>query len=79
MNVYELRSGMLIYHVAAHDEDHAREQGQDPQRFPDLHFLPFNVKKIEVEGFTITATSNMPETGDTEATVPRRRGPKAQG
>ena len=54
MNIYELRSGMLIYYVAADNEDDAREQGQDAQRFPDMHFLPFSVKRIEVEGAKIT-------------------------
>ena len=58
MNIYELRSGMLSYHVAAENEDDAREQGQDPQRFPDLHFLPFTTTEIKVEGYTISATPN---------------------
>ncbi|OAS19252.1 hypothetical protein [Paenibacillus oryzisoli] len=58
MNVYQLKSGMLQYYVAAEDEEHANEQGMDAQRFPDLHFLPFIATKVEVEGVTIVATSN---------------------
>lgn len=70
MNIYELRCGSLLYYVAANDEEHATEQGQDASRFPDMHFLPFTVKMIEVEGYVITAEPIFIE----EAPKRRKRG-----
>lgn len=61
MNVYELSFSHIRHFVAAKDEEHAREQGQDPEKFPDLHFRPFDVTLVEVEGHTITVKPDSAE------------------
>lgn len=61
MNVYELTFGNIKYFVVAENEQDAYEQGTDPDKFPDLHFRPFEITLVQVEGYTITATSNSPE------------------
>lgn len=56
MNVYEISFGHLKHFVAAESEEDAYSQGTDPETFPDLHFRPFEVRQVEVEGYTITVT-----------------------
>lgn len=58
MNVYELSLGFTKHWVAANDEKHAYEIGTDPEKFPDIHYLPFNVTKVEVQGHTINVTAD---------------------
>lgn len=74
MNLYLLSAGNIRYYVAAPDEQGAYEQGTDPQRFPDLHYRPFEIDLIQVEGYTITVT---PEAQETQETAPKRK--KAAG
>lgn len=77
MHVYELIFGNIRHYVAAQDEQDAYAQGTDPERFPDLHFRPFEIHKVEVEGYTITVTPNDDQranTGVTEADDAPRRG-----
>ena len=61
MNIYELSIGTNKHFVAATDEQHAYEQGTDPEKFPDIHYLPFTITKVEVPGYTITVTKNEPD------------------
>jgi len=56
LNVYRLAVGHIEHFVAARDEQDAYKQGADPARFPDMHFLPFTITKIEVPGYDITVT-----------------------
>lgn len=76
MNVYELVAGNLRHFVVAADEQAAREQGEDPERFPDIHFRPFEVKLVQVEGYTITVKKEA-EDGAGTATG-KRRGKQAE-
>ena len=77
LNIYELVFGHIRHFVAAVDEEDAYAQGTDPERFPDLHFRPFEMRKVEVEGYTITVTPNEPQEADTTVydaeETPRRR------
>lgn len=67
MNVYELSFGHIKHFVVASserdegDETSAYTQGQDPEAFPDLHFRPFEIRKVEVEGYTIAVTPDVQE------------------
>jgi len=61
LNVYRLEFGAIEYFVVAKDEDDAYRQGMDPVRFPDMHFLPFTIRKVEVPGYVITARPVQPE------------------
>jgi len=77
LNIYELVFGHIRHFVAAVDEEDAYAQGTDPERFPDLHFRPFEIHKVEVQGYTITVTQNAPQTEKedvTEADEAPRRG-----
>lgn len=56
MNIYLLESGSVSRYIVAESEEHAREIGSDPKQHPDLHFRPFKVKLVEVEGYTISVT-----------------------
>lgn len=56
MNIYELECGYIRRFVAAEDEQDAYAKGTDAQLNPDLHYLPFTIRLVEVEGYTITAT-----------------------
>lgn len=77
MQVFELVSGYIRHFVAAKDADDAYRQGTDPERFPDLHFRPFDIIPVTVEGYTITATSNASEGSHNESDdVSPRRGRK---
>ena len=58
MNVYQLHFGNIKHYVAAEDEQDAYAQGTDPELFPDLHFRPFQIEQVEIEGFTISVTEN---------------------
>lgn len=61
MQVFELVYGYIRHFVAAKDADDAYRQGTDPERFPDLHFRPFEIIPVTVEGYTITAIPNAAE------------------
>lgn len=54
MKLFELLFGNLRKFVAAEEADHAKAIGEDPEVSPDLHFRPFEVIEIQVEGFEIT-------------------------
>lgn len=58
MNIYQLSFGHLKHLVVAKDEKEAYKIGTDPEKFPDLHFRPFQTDLIEVEGYTITLAKN---------------------
>ena len=58
MQVFELVYGYIRHFVAAKDADDAYRQGTDPERFPDLHFRPFEIIPVTIEGYTITAVKN---------------------
>jgi hypothetical protein len=60
-NIYELAIGPTKHFVAAEDEQDAYDQGTDPEKFPDMHFLPFQITKVEIPGHTINVTSDEPE------------------
>lgn len=66
MNIYELSIGATKHFVGATDEQDAYDQGTDASRFPDIHFLPFQITKVDVPGCTITVKS------DNEDAAPRR-------
>lgn len=55
MNIYRLHIGYYAYYVAAESEEDARKQGEDPDKFPSIHFMPFYVEQVEIPGHTITA------------------------
>lgn len=74
MNIYQLSFGNIKHFVAAKDDQEAYEQGTDPEKFPDLHFRPFEITLVQVEGYTITATQDKPEK---DAEAPRRGRRKA--
>jgi hypothetical protein len=61
MDIYELSIGATKHFVGAKDEQDAYNQGTDPEKFPDIHFLPFQVTKVEVPGCTVTVTSDTEE------------------
>ena len=75
MNIYELSLGFTKHFVAANDEQHAYEQGTDPERFPDIHYLPFTVTKVEIPGHTISVTKD--EADEPEQTTTKRGGRRA--
>lgn len=58
MQVYELVFGNIRHFVAAENAEDAYKQGTDPEQFPDLHFRPFEIIPVTVEGYTITAVKN---------------------
>lgn len=77
MNVYELVFGHLRHYVAAKDEQDAYQQGMDPQKFPDLHFRPFEIIPVTVPGYVVTATpieQQQATTGDETPQETTRRG-----
>jgi hypothetical protein len=53
MNVYELSFNHIRTFIVAESEEDARKIGEDPAQYPDLHFRPFEVVKVEVEGYAI--------------------------
>lgn len=62
MHIFELEAGSIRRFVVAEDEDNARSIGSDPAKHPDLHFRPFVVRKVELQGYTITVTPDGHET-----------------
>lgn len=54
MKIFELTTGNIRHFVVGKDEEDARTQGTDPERFSDIHYLPFEVTEVDVPGFTIT-------------------------
>lgn len=72
MNIYELSIGHMKHFVGARDEQHAYDQGTDPERFPDIHYLPFQITEVVVPGCTVVVTSDEP---DANATPRRGRRP----
>lgn len=75
MNVYELECGYIRYFVAATSEEEAYEKGTNPELYPDIHYLPFTIRLVEVPGYAITATPNDEQQSSDE---PRRRGRRPQ-
>lgn len=73
MNIYELSFGNTKHFIAATDEQHAYDQGTDPNRFPDIHYLPFVITQVEIPGFTVTVTKDEQE----EAVTTSKRGRRA--
>lgn len=73
MNVYELTYGHIRHFVAAKDEQDAYEQGTDPNKFPDLHFRPFDIHLVAVEGYEIAVTASKAEKEKAEP-APRNKG-----
>lgn len=61
MNIYQLTSGNIRHYVAAESKEDAYEKGTDPERFPDIHYLPFEIHEIVVPGYTITVTPDEQE------------------
>lgn len=61
MNIYQLTSGNIRHYVAAESQEDAYKQGTDPERFPDIHYLPFEIHEIVVPGYTITVTPDEQE------------------
>lgn len=54
MNIYELSIGRIKHYIAATDEQDAYKQGTDPERFPDINYMPFEINEVTVPGFIIT-------------------------
>ena len=56
MNIYELVVGdnFIRKFIAAKDEEEALRIESDPQLHPDLCFRPFEIVKVEVEGYEIS-------------------------
>lgn len=75
MQIYELSLGFTKHFVAATDEQHAYEQGTDPTRFPDIHYLPFVITQVEIPGYTISVTKD--ETEEQEQVTTAKRGRRA--
>lgn len=65
--VYELSTGRIKHYVAAEDEKDAYNQGTDPEQFPDINYLPFEIYEISVPGYSITVTPD-------ELEVPKNKG-----
>jgi hypothetical protein len=63
MHVYELSFGAIKHFIAAKDEGQAYEKGTDPKLFPDIHYLPFTITQVKVEGYDITLTPTKAEHG----------------
>lgn len=70
MNIYMLISGNLRCFVAAESEEDAYAQGTDPEKHPDLHFRPFEIVPVQLEGYTITVTVNVDEPEESTAGEP---------
>lgn len=68
MPVFALTFGRINHYVAATDAQDAYTQGTNPDRFPDINYLPFEVNEVIVPGHTIVVT---PDETDEE---PARRG-----
>ena len=75
MNIYELSLGFTKHFVAATDEQHAYEQGTDAERFPDIHYLPFNITQVMIPGHTISVTKD--DSDEPEQNTTSRRGRRA--
>lgn len=58
MNIYELSAGRIKHFVAAEDETDAYNQGTDPEQFPDIHYMPFEISLVTVPGHTISVTAD---------------------
>ncbi len=56
--VYELSTGRIKHYVAAEDEKDAYNQGTDPEQFPDINYLPFEINEVVVPGHTISVTAD---------------------
>ena len=54
MNIYELSIGRIKHYVAAEDEQDAYNQGTDAEKFPDINYMPFEIREVTVPGHTIT-------------------------
>lgn len=80
MNIYQLRFGYMEYFVAAESMEEAYNIGTDPEKFPDIHFLPFEIKQVEVPGYDISVTAIPSEQVemDAEETKVLKRTRKAQ-
>lgn len=76
MNVYELECGYTRHFVAAETEQEAYEKGTNPELYPDIHYLPFTIRLVEVPGYTITAVAD--EEPLLNGEEPKRRGRRGQ-
>lgn len=61
MKLYELSFGRMKHFVGARDEQHAYDQGTDPEKFPGIHYLPFEITAVTVPGCTITVKPDSEE------------------
>ncbi|MEK4191770.1 hypothetical protein NYE59_01660 [Paenibacillus sp. FSL L8-0323] len=61
MKIFELSMGRIKHYVAAEDEVQAYKQGTDPDNFPDINYMPFEINEVSIPGYTITVTPNEPE------------------
>jgi hypothetical protein len=65
MNIYELSFGIIRKFIVAKDEQEAYNIGTNADLHPDIHFRPFEIVPIEVEGYTVTVTPNESQNFDT--------------
>jgi hypothetical protein len=72
MAVYELSFGRVKHFVSAESEQDAYLQGTDPEQFPDINYLPFEIREVIVPGHTITVTPNEQETTKNKGGRPRK-------
>jgi hypothetical protein len=56
MKIFELSIGRIKHYVAAEDELQAYKQGTDPDNFPDINYMPFDINEVSILGYTITVT-----------------------
>lgn len=56
MKIFELSMGRIRHYVPAEDEVHAYKQGTDPDNFPDINYMPFEINEVSIPGYTITVT-----------------------
>lgn len=61
MNLYKLSFAHIEKLVAAENEEAAKAIGENPEKSPDLYFRPFEVRKIEVDGYDITVEPKVKE------------------
>lgn len=56
MKIFELSMGRIKHYIAAEDREDAYIQGTDPEQFPDINYMPFEINEVEVAGYTISLT-----------------------
>jgi hypothetical protein len=71
MNIYRLAHGTTEHIIPAVDEQDAYKQGTDPDKFPDIHYLPFTITQIVVPGHTITVTKDKEEAANEPLPEPK--------